>query len=54
MSNLDYIVIFAGDTISPCRIIFAGLIMKAPVIYYIALVVFCILTLSVGTVNHLI
>ncbi len=52
MSNLDYIIVLWGD--SPYRIIFAGSIMKAPVIYYVALVVFCILTLSVTTVNHLI
>jgi len=51
MSNLNNIVCLRGSNPTR-RIVIAGFTMKAPVIYYAALAVFCILTLSVGTVNH--
>jgi len=52
MSNLDYIVVFVGW--DPRKSSLPGFIMKAPVLYYAVLAVFCILTLSIGTVSHLI
>jgi len=53
MSNLYYIIV-CGIGFPTAESSSLGVIMKAPVLYYAVLAVFCILTLSIGTVSHLV